>query len=235
MTAPIDRLRALDDVRFHSGASASDISRIEREFAIALPRGHREFLRSINGVEVYAGYGRLFGMGASPGIDAAEWNREDCWKFAWAARRPDAWCFAETVWGDQYAYTIDALRRGGEPPVVCFDACTMEPRTVAASFDEFLEREFLRIATEPYDSMMREARVRFGALPPQTHLVHVPSVLLGAPESIERVMPMPARAAMIANGDVLTQIDAAGADQVVRALETYIDDRGRSRMRIVWG
>jgi hypothetical protein len=115
-------------------------------------------------------------------------------------------CFAETAWGDQYAYHIDELRKG-VPCVYFLDCIRMTPEHRASSFYEFMEKEFIRTAKAPYDSLMRAARGKFGELEVETHLVYIPSVLLGGQDDIEHVQKMNARSAMICNGDIATQVD----------------------------
>jgi hypothetical protein len=44
-----------------------------------------------------------------------------------------------------------------------------------------------------------------------------------------------AQAVMIAQGDLVTQVETAAEGTAVRGLEPYRDARGRGRLRIVWG
>jgi hypothetical protein len=110
----------------------------------------------------------------------------------------------------------------------------MTPRIWAPSFSEFLEKEFLRSAKVPYDAMTRQARQKFGAIETDCHLVYIPSLLLGGAEDINNIQKLNARAAMICNGDVAMQLDAAPADKTLKEVQTYEDDLHRSRLRLVW-
>ena len=110
----------------------------------------------------------------------------------------------------------------------------MTPRIWAPSFAEFLEKEFLRSAKVPYDSMTRQARQDLGVIETDCHLVYMPSLLLGGTEDINNVQKLDARAAMICNGDVAMELDAAPDEKTVKEVQTYEDDLHRSRLRIVW-
>jgi hypothetical protein len=229
-----DDLHPLPDTQLHPGADASLLAALEKECGVALPDQHAAVLRESNGIEAYAGYLRLFGVRSTESIDLIAWNEPDCWKFAWADRCSAYWCFAETAWGDQYAYALDQLKAGGDGPVYFLDALSMTPQVVAASFAEFWEQEFVRSAKEPYDSMLRQARQKLGPLDVTSHAIYVPSILLGGAEDVAHVQKMNARAAMICNGDIATQLDAGPATGVVKAVEPYADERGRMRLRLVW-
>src|SRR5690606_7136163 len=137
------------------------------------------------------------------------------------------WCFAETAWGDQYAYALEQLKNGGDGPVYFLDALSMTPQVVAASFAEFWEQEFVRSAKEPDDSMLPQARQKLGPLELMSHAIYVPSILLGGTNDVAHVQKMNARAAMICNGDIATQLDAGSVTATVKAVEPYADEHGR--------
>jgi hypothetical protein len=229
-----DDLRSLEDARLHPGADASLLDALKQEHGVALPDQHADVLRESNGIEAYAGYIRLFGVRTAESIDALAWNEPDCWKFAWGDRCSPYWCFAETGWGDQYAYGLKDLQGGGNGPVYFLDALSMTPQPVASSFAEFWDKEFVRSAKAPYDSMLEQARQKLGPLALTSHLVYIPSVLLGGTEDINHVQSMNARAAMICNGDIALQLDAGPATGAVKVVEPYQDDLGRTRLRLVW-
>jgi hypothetical protein len=234
MPSLLDDLRHLKDVSFHPGIDASIATKLEREHGIVLPGDHLAALQESNGVEAYAGYIRLFGLGTTHSIDAMVWNLPNCWKFAWANRCAGFWCFGETAWGDQYAYALESLRSGTAVEVYSLDALSMTPRVVASSFTEFLETEFVESAKDPFDAMTKQARQKLGPLELSSHLVYSPSLLLGGPEDINHVEKMPARAAMIVNGDIATQVDAGPADGAIKGVQTYEDELHRTRLRLVW-
>jgi hypothetical protein len=227
-------LRGLKDVVFHNGADAQVLTKFETEKGLIFPPEHKELLRLSNGVETYAGYVRLFGVHTTEEIDSVRWNDHGFWKFAWEDRCSAYWCFGETAWGDQYAYSLESLQAGGDAAVVFMDALSMTPEVVAPSFVEFLLDEFVRSATDPYDAMIKLAREKFGTLEATDHLVYVPSVLLGGTEDIANVQKMNARSAMICNGDIAMQLDAAPAGGTIKAVQPYEDEMHRTRLRVVW-
>lgn len=197
-----------------------------------LPEAHVVLLSESNGVEAYFGYFRLFGIAPSNFIDALNWNDRAIWKFAWAGRADNYWCFGETAWGDQFAYNLSELKRGVED-IFFLDALSMTPKLIAASFAEFWNDEFLRSAKQPYDLMTIAAHKAMGSLRPDLHLAYVPSPLLGGEEKIENVLTMPAAVAMVCNGDIAVQLDGRPRGKV-RAVERYEDDANRSRIRLLW-
>src|SRR5690349_1053821 len=106
----IDSLRDLSGIKVYAGLDIRLLDQLQASDGFTLPPEHAEILRWSNGVEAYAGYFRLFGIGANASVDAIVWNRHDYWKFAWGDRCSAYWCFGETAWGDQYAYAIESLR-----------------------------------------------------------------------------------------------------------------------------
>jgi hypothetical protein len=231
--ALFEPIRILSDVRCHAGADMLLLRKLEECYGIAFPEDHLQALHESNGVEAYGGYIRLFGVETDDSINIIRWNSNEYWKFAWNDRCSKYWCFAETAWGDQYAYHVEELRKG-VPRVYFLECISMAPEPIASSFSEFMEKEFIRIAKNPYDSMMRAARGKFGELEVGTHLIHIPSVLLGGQDDIEHVQTMNARSAMICNGDIAIQLEAGPPDRVVNNVIPYEDEAHRSRLRLVW-
>jgi SMI1/KNR4 family protein SUKH-1/type VI secretion system (T6SS) immunity protein Tdi1 len=217
----------------HRGADPSWIAACERDWDFTFPPDHRSVLLRSNGIEVYAGHLRLFGIAATDSIDAIIWNQHEFWKFAWGDRCSGYWCFGETAFGDQYAYSLDSLR-AGKTGIYFLDALSMTPQVVADTFAEFFEREFARSAKEPYDVMIPAARQKFGQLELDSHVVYVPSPLLGGTEDAANLQKMNARAAMIASGDIALQLDAGPSEGLVKAVAPYEDEQGLTRLRLVW-
>jgi hypothetical protein len=79
-----------------------------------------------------------------------------------------------------------------------------------------------------------EARQKLGDLDGSSHVVSVPSPLIAGAHSADNAMVMPARAAMIANGDLATQLGDQPQARPVLAIEPFEDSRGRPRLRVVW-
>lgn len=49
-------------------------------------------------------HGRPATFGCWGVTELVEWNEPSTWKFAWPSTILEYLCFAETAWGDQYAY-----------------------------------------------------------------------------------------------------------------------------------
>jgi hypothetical protein len=159
--------------------------------AVSLPLEHMRLLSRSNGVEAYGGYFRVFGLGPRAGIDMLAWNEPSLWKQAWEGRA-DGWlCFAETGWGDQYAYRGEA----GGGTVFRLDAFSMEPEPIASGFAEWLRRVLLPNARRPRDELTVTARERLGRLPLAEHVTFLrpPDGCEVDPTTVARV---PAVAAM---------------------------------------
>jgi hypothetical protein len=229
----LDELRQMEGVRLHAAADVSSISRLQSEHGLVLPEEHQEILLRSNGVEAYDGYLRLFGAYSTESTDMTIWNDPNCWKFAWGDRCSGYWCFGETGWGDQYAYSYESLRSGAAK-VYYMDALSMRVEVLALSFAEFFEKEFLRVAKVPYDVMTKPARDKLGILEVTSHVIYMPSSLFTGTEDIGHVQKMNARSAMICNGDVALQLDTGPPDGAVKAVQTYEDELHRTRLRLVW-
>lgn len=230
----VQELRGCKDVELHHGADAPLLARFATECGIVLPSEHEALLRTSNGIEVFAGHIRIFGLYTNKRIDSVLWNQSDYWKFAWGNRCSGYWCFGETAWGDQYAYAVESMNTGTDAKVYFMDALSMTPEVVAASFEEFLHKEFVRSAREPYDPMIKQARQKLGPLEATSHLVYVPSILLGGAEDIANVQKMNARSAMICNGDIAMQLEEGPPTGTAKAVHTYEDGMRRMRLRLVW-
>ena len=230
----IEAFRELDNVQVHAGLAPLSLEQFVALHGFVLPPEHGDILRWSNGLETYAGYFRLFGLGPCVGVDSQLWNQPEYWKFAWRDRCSAYWCFGETAWGDQYAYSIESLQEGRVGEVYFLDALSMTPEVISASFAEFLETEILRSAREPYDQMIRLARQKFGPLGIDSHLIYMPSLLLGGTEAIENVQTMNGRAAMICNGDLAVQLDEIPPNGTVKNIQPYQDAHGRMRLGVIW-
>lgn len=203
------------------------------ESSLILPDEHRVFLSAANGVAGFHGYVRLFGIECETCVDLRWWNEQETWKFAWKKDLGAFVCFGETAWGDQYAYRREDLASGVER-VFLLDAFEMEAEAIAETFRDFMQGEFIRAATEPYDAFILEAYRRFGPLNWSDHITYIPSLHLGGEERAQNIHRLNGRASMIINGDLWSELSmpTGGA---LRAVETFTDDLGRTRTRIVWG
>lgn len=154
----LSQLRGLRAVSFHAGMAPAFVTALRHDYGIALPGDHLSVLQGSNGIEVYSGYVRLFGIYSQQSVDAITWNQPEYWKFAWGDRCSGYWSFAETAWGDQYAYSLRSLADADTAEVYFLDALSMTAQVIAPSFKDFLENEFLRAAQDPYDVILKQAR-----------------------------------------------------------------------------
>lgn len=113
------------------------------------------------------------------------------------------------------------------------DAFEMEPDVIANTFRDFVRNEFIRTSSAPYDGFIIEAYARFGDLSWSDHITYIPSVVVGGEERAENIHRLNGRASMIINGDLWSDV-ATSAGGELEAIETYTDDLGRTRTKVVW-
>jgi len=70
-------IETLDDVRFHPGANALSLDKLEECYGITFSEDHLLALHESNGVEAYGGYIRLFGVETDNSIDILQWNNNN--------------------------------------------------------------------------------------------------------------------------------------------------------------
>ena len=156
-------LAAAGGVVLHDPADLFD----DRLLGLPIPPEHLALLARSNGLEGYGGWLRLLPVGRPSPIELRRWNHPDLWRDAWADRLDGYLCFAETGWGDQYAYRPE----DGDGLVHRLDAFAMEPEPIAGSFDEFLRGHFLPGCRRPADEVTVAARELHGLLPVAEHVV----------------------------------------------------------------
>ncbi len=203
------------------------------KLGFSLPPAHIELLFRSNGVRLYDGYFQLFPTQAANAWTIMSWNEPSTWKFAWPDGIGEYLCFGETVWGDQYAYRRDVLN-GGATGVYFLDALRMQPRQLSETFEEFGERYLVRNATSPFDSVLRAAHDLVGPIEPGMHLVFNPPLLVTGEERLDRLVRMPAREAMILNGDLWSQLANPPSGSHVHRMKVVKDEEGRERMHVEW-
>jgi hypothetical protein len=202
--------------------------------AMGLPSAHSSFLRLVNGLTVYHGAFRLFGVNrAERTLDLATWNNQETWKFAWDDRVDPYLLFGETAWGDQYAYK-KTLTGGLEQEVYFLEATMLRPQPLATSFEEFITNEFLRNAQKPYDDLIIEAVRRYGPISRDEHWAYTPSIALGGVESIDNIMEIPAITAMIFAGDIASALRASQPGTAPTQVTPWTDDQRRSRLKVMF-
>jgi hypothetical protein len=187
------------------------------------------FLREEHPRLAYHGYYRLLGAAGESPYTLSGWNDPSCWRFAWPELRASYFIIAFTAWGDQYAIDLDDSRRG----VLFLDASEMVEEPIARGVQEFLSGEFQRIDSAPYDSRTVRAFGRIGPLAWDEGLGFVPPLLLADEEASCEVVKMNMRSLMIINGDVCSQTRELPAGALVERIETYQDELGRERLRLV--
>lgn len=198
----------------------------------SLPASHLRLLQALNGLMVYHGAFRLFGIGrAEPTLDLESWNASELWRYAWDDRTDSYLMFGETAWGDQYAYRRGASGDLGQE-VYFLEGTLLRPQVIAGSFDEFMMNEFLRNARDPYDPLTVEAVQRRGPINLGNHWVYVPSVALGGSESIENVTVMPAVTAMTFAGDLASALRESRPGTSPTRVLPWTDDHGRARLKV---
>ncbi len=210
-----------------------DLQERLRALGAPLPRLHQELLAASDGLMAYDGYFRLFGVSGVV-TDLALWNQRDTWKFAWPSLAEDFLCFGETGWGDQYAYRLSELESEAAASVYYLDAFSLQTRKLAKNFAAFLESDFLRNAKDPYDEFLVAARRKLGALESSEHITYVPSILVTGEESVEHICKMPARASMIANGDMDRQLSEEAQSRPIAGIMPFVDEQGRMRLEVLW-
>ncbi|MFI9584321.1 hypothetical protein ACIHCQ_21340 [Streptomyces sp. NPDC052236] len=210
-----------------------DVAAVAGTPAEHFPPAHRELLLAMNGFTVYHGTFRMLGIGRElPSLDLAAWNAPETWRFAWDDRIDPYVIFAESAFGDSYAYRRSP--DGGLAPEVLFlEGVLLQPEPLAGSFEEFLADEFVRNARKPYDRYLLGAVDRSGPIAPDKHWTYAPSVALGAEEDLDNLTELPAVTERTFAGDLATAMENAVTDPV--GVVPWTDDRGRARLRVLFG
>jgi hypothetical protein len=206
-----------------------DVEAILRKHGWVLPPEHERLLSTSGGMTAFGGYYRLFSASRMK-----IWNAEEAWKFAWPADVRRFLCFGETAFGDQYAYRLDEMGRGKVPRVYFLEAIALSAEVLNEDFASFLRNEFLRNSEAAYDPMIAGARRLIGDLDVSERVTYSPSPLVTGEESLESVVKMDATAAMIIAGDLASQLADESGARPIRGVETFEDNHGRTRLRVVW-
>lgn len=228
------KLKSAESVCFHEPVKQMRASALLEEANWSLPEDHRVFLAMTDGVEVFGGYFRIFGLNPKRRINLVSWNSKALWKFAWDGLLDDYLCFGETAWGDQYAYRFTDLQANSGIEIYYLDGITMSAGPVSDSFSDFIERAILRNAFDSHDVHTVQVRRRLGDLQLDEHVAYVPSLLIEGTEDPEKVMKLDAVGAMIINGDLYMQLGHQDVGRRLQSLETYVDAYGRERLKVIW-
>jgi len=195
-----------------------------------LPADFLRFAREKRqGITGFHGFYRLYGKASPSPYSLLEWNTPDCWRFAWPQLPSSLFFLGGSAWGDQYAFNLDAPEQG----VLFLDAYEMAAETIAPTFTAFLADEFGRIAVAPYDERVLQAHSRFGALNWEDAIALVPPLLLARDEASCELVPSNMRSVMIMNGDVSSQLSSIPESARISGVTTYVDSKGRERLRLL--
>jgi hypothetical protein len=200
-----------------------------------IPKLHRQILERYNGFSLYYGYFKLFGIGGKR-RDMIDWNNPDKWKYAWHGIDLDKYlCFAEDLWGFQWAYSIPELYDAKiTPRIYWLQAFTMISEPFFESFEEFMQRLVYRWASETMGDDIISVYKKNGPLSWSEQIAYIPSLLLGTHhEDFKHTKPMDAVRNMVFNGDLFTQIGNIRVDDPVLGVEVYQDEKGRDRLKAI--
>jgi hypothetical protein len=229
----LNDLRSLPGTWVADPAAPRELDRVQAFVGVRLPPAHRAVLLGANGFQAGWGYLRCFGVGDGT-QDVGPWNAHETWKFAWPVPLEDYLCIGQTGWGDQFAYKLSDLRHGLDA-VYRLDHFLMQSAAepAAPSFGVFLAGLLRQARTPP--ERIAEARRQLGDLPRDELAVFSPSPLLVGLERATQLKRMAARDAMILSGDLAAQLtDVETETRSVDRFETYLDERGRARVKIHW-
>ncbi len=201
------------------------------QLGVRFPEFHLEVLRQRNGFSFYKGGFRWLSFGGE--FDMVEWNRYHAWKFSWGLDLSDFFCFFESAIGLQYAYKLSELKHGISR-VYELDQVMMKSELLEESIEEFWQAEVLRNYTQPYDSFLKGVVEYYGRIPEEKTVIHSPSLLLSAGESVEKTQMLHSRTAMILNGDIFRQLANEPMEKQVKELKLYKDEHSNQRIQVVW-
>jgi hypothetical protein len=221
-------LRRTPGVRFHRGLRSREVDALERRAGVRLPAAHRDVLAATNGIEAAGDFVRLFGARPVAVVDLGEWNSLELWKFAWTDEVHECFFFAQTALGDQFGYRLGEVQQAGaDPPVITTSLDDPRPRLLDRTFGDWLRR-FAELARRP------SPVAALGKVGAHELVVRTPSLLISGDPTEGELKPMESVIAMVLSGDVWTQVAAAEPGQVLERVESYLDQNGRARLRLVW-
>ncbi len=195
-----------------------------------LPKEYKMFLNTNDGMSIFHGYYRLLGTRTPFPYTLRDWNEPECWRFAWPDLKSSYFFIGFSAWGDHYCFDLENIRKG----VLFLDANEMVEEIIASDFEDFIRNELAILQIKPYDTKIFEAYEKFGDLNWGESISLIPPLLLVENEDQCHFNKMDMRAMMIVNGDVYNQINEISNENVnIKGLDTYTDDLGRERIRIV--
>jgi len=177
----------------------------------------------------FYGFMRLYGIKDDYLL---HWNKTETWRFTWEKFNiEDYFFFGGEVFGEQYGYKIYDYDRIGEK-VYIFSPLSMEPVFEFENFSTFYKNYFLKYLTETTDGQWLTALDKFGEVGYDIGFIQSPSELITGFYDANLLMKMKADEAMMANGDVASQLFFMNEGEQVKGLDVYHDKKGRSRIRL---
>lgn len=176
------------------------------------------------------GYIRLYGN--DTGLNILSWNEADVWRFAWEKFGiENLLFFGGDAFGEQYAFVVDGEKLTGK--VKMFSHLDFQELVEFSSFEKFYENYYLKSSQVIQDDYLRLAYQKFGKLPSEIQLIQTPSELLTGQFDKNLLSKISSVDAMVANGDIASQILFLDEELFVKGVESYIDNRGRTRVRLL--
>lgn len=234
----VNTLREMPGTTLYDPVDMRVVREVESRLGVCFPESYLQFLSYTNGCEAFWGHRIIYGFDASRAIDVVRWNEPGYWKFAHANNTRPVWFFAGKHCGDQYFFNLSDTKGKSELEVdlaYYVDIFPKEPnRPLWRSFQDFLERLFLRCHPE-HDDLMIDCINKVGPLELGKLIAFSPHLLLTPEGTIENQLEpvvMPARSVMILNGDISSMDAPEGAEFL--GLENYVDERGLTRTQVLW-
>jgi len=234
---PIDeivaRTKARSSCRPCPPASAAALEEIE-QLTPSLPPSHKRLLSLANGISCFFGHITLFGLKCGQCVDLARWNADETWKFAWRFVDLSQWlCFAQTSWGEQFAYNVKDLQEGGNPRIYHLGVGLMDHGEWADDFEQFARRTLMLMSEDPFMPSLIKTYKKFGQIPVGKSLAYTPSLMLGGEHGdVEHMTLLDSESQLIIDGDIHSQVCGEGQGRKVTSVLPYQDERGRIRMKV---
>jgi hypothetical protein len=128
----------------------------------------------------------------------SSWNSKELWKFTYARIPPDLFCFADDVFGNQFALLGDAI--------VVFQCETGDIEFLASTFEEFAGRVILDSDYLTGRSILNSWRKANGRLLPRDKLVARRPFVLGGEYTAQNLAAVESARSMRIRGPIASKI-----------------------------
>lgn len=231
----VHEIAALDGVTVRAGISYGDLARLEERLGLHLPAPHRALLLETNGLELMHGYRRMLGYGPGAPIDLVWFNQPDTWKFAYRGWRDDLddYLFLDVSadGGVTGCRRSDLTTPGNDPPHYTTHPLFPRPLGGDLPVSHWLQRGVRSMARNPRGDIEANRYLdHFGTLPAD-RLILRPPPALDEDGPLELAALLPVADALIAEADLFRQTRALQPGSRIIGMDTWVDDRGRSRLR----